>query len=100
FTCDGSLSRPPRLEAWTRAMRIAFEALSGRRYEPVGDATHYHTRAVLPYWSHSMNKLTAIGAHVFYDNGASGRLFLPTVLSFATGAPRTQRMLVDDGDQP
>ncbi len=66
FTCDGSLARRPTLYAWARARRIAAEALSGEVYGPVGNATHYHTTAILPYWAHSLTRAAVVGAHVFY----------------------------------
>ena len=69
FTCDGSLSRRPQPAAWDRALRIASDALEGRNPAPVGDATHYHTTAIRPYWAPSLTKVGTIGAHVFYTSG-------------------------------
>jgi len=73
FTCDGSLARQPSAIFWTRASRIAREALAGAVYAPVGLATHYHTLAVHPYWADSLEQVTVIGAHQFYRwPGAAG----------------------------
>lgn len=72
FTCDGSLMRVPSLTGWRRARRIAADALNGRVFAPVGLATHYHTRQVVPYWSATLLKSAVIGAHIFYRLG--GRL--------------------------
>ena len=66
FTCDGSLGRQPSAYAWARARRIAAEAIGGEVYGPVGNATHYHTTAILPYWAHSLTRAAVVGAHVFY----------------------------------
>jgi hypothetical protein len=66
FACDGSLAIPPLGAAWLRARRIASAALAGDVYAPVGNATHYHTQAVLPVWSQTMVKAAVIGAHIFY----------------------------------
>jgi hypothetical protein len=66
FTCDGSLALPPRGAGWDRARRIAAESLAGKVYAPVGHATHYHTRQVLPYWASNLLKSAVIGAHIFY----------------------------------
>ena len=66
FTCDGSLARRPAADGWARARRIAAEALDGRGYSPIGNATHYHTKAVNPYWSGSLARLGSLGAHIFY----------------------------------
>jgi hypothetical protein len=66
FTCDGSLNRARQPNAWSRAARIAADALSGYVYPTVGVATHYHTTAIHPWWADSMAKAVTIGAHIFY----------------------------------
>jgi spore germination cell wall hydrolase CwlJ-like protein len=66
FTCDGALARTPGQAAWERAREIARGALAGKVYKPVGHATHYHTDWVVPYWSDSLDKITAVGTHLFF----------------------------------
>lgn len=66
FTCDGSLARTPSRAGWDRAKGIAFAALAGYVEPSVGTATHYHTVWVVPYWAWSLDKITAVGAHIFY----------------------------------
>ena len=66
FTCDGSLRIPPRPGPWEHARRIAAEALAGAVFAPVGNATHYHTLAVHPYWASYLRKSAIVGAHIFY----------------------------------
>ncbi len=66
FTCDGSLGRRPSQAGWRQASRIAERALGGYVQKDVGEATHYHTIWVVPYWRASVVKLTQISAHVFY----------------------------------
>jgi hypothetical protein len=66
FTCDGSLSRGPDADGWSRAWKVAKDALSGYVYAPVGWATHYHADYVLPTWASSMAKNAIVGAHLFY----------------------------------
>lgn len=66
FTCDGSLRRAPMASYWARARKVAWAALSGHVYAPVGWATHYHTNYVVPYWSSSLTKAAVIGTHIFY----------------------------------
>lgn len=66
FTCDGSLARQPIPSIWSRARKIAMEALSGHVFAPVGHATHYHADYVLPYWADSLAKQVQIGHHIFY----------------------------------
>ena len=66
FSCDGSMTRWSDLRSWTRARRIAEQALSGHVYAPVGLATFYHTLAVRPGWAASKQAVAVIGAHIFY----------------------------------
>ena len=74
FTCDGALARVPSRFAWDRARGVAQAALAGAVYTPVGLATHYHTIQIHPYWADSLNRVTTIGAHIFYSwRGAAGR---------------------------
>lgn len=73
FTCDGSLGRRPSQAGWSHAQKIAERALDGYVLKKVGEATHYHTQWVVPYWQPTLVKLTQIGAHLFYRwMGASG----------------------------
>ena len=66
FTCDGALSQGPVTWAWDRARRVAERALAGHVSVAVGTATHYHADYVRPWWAPTLNKLTQIGAHIFY----------------------------------
>ena len=67
FTCDGSLDRwHPTADQWTRATRIATDALAGAVYRPVGYSTHYHTSWVVPYWQSSLDKVVAVHDHLFF----------------------------------
>ncbi len=66
FTCDGALAQPPVAWAWNRARLVAERALAGHVSARVGTATHYHADYVHPWWAPTLNKLTQIGAHIFY----------------------------------
>lgn len=67
FSCDGALVRHKWSdEAWARARAQAAAALAGKVYAAVGHATHYHTDWVVPYWSASLDKVTAVGTHLFF----------------------------------
>lgn len=66
FTCDGALAHAYPEPFWERARRVADAALSGSVYRPVGQATHYHTDWVVPYWSSSLDKIVAIHTHLFF----------------------------------
>jgi spore germination cell wall hydrolase CwlJ-like protein len=66
FTCDGSLNRRAKGEAWARSKAIASEVMMGFARPMTHRATHYHTTEIEPYWSSSLVETTRIGAHVFY----------------------------------
>lgn len=66
FTCDGALSRTPSPAAWQRARDLAERMLGGAIDPRVGLATHYHTDWVVPYWSASLDKITAVDTHLFF----------------------------------
>lgn len=66
FTCDGALAQAPVGWAWNRARLVAERALAGHVSARVGTATHYHADYVHPWWAPTLNKLTQIGAHIFY----------------------------------
>jgi len=66
FTCDGALAQPPVGWAWDRARKVAERALAGYVAAGVGTATHYHADYVHPWWAPTLNKLTQVGAHIFY----------------------------------
>lgn len=67
FTCDGSLRRKPRGESWDRSVEVAAYAMMGLQDETMtGDATHYHTDYVSPYWRSSLIHTETIGTHIFY----------------------------------
>lgn len=66
FTCDGALTRKPLPAAWIRARQIARSALTGKVFRPVGFATHYHTREVVPDWRTRLDKITIVGTQIFY----------------------------------
>jgi hypothetical protein len=74
FTCDGSMASVPMASEWRRARAIAWAALNGTVYRPVGQATHYHANYVLPYWASSLVKTHVEGPHIFYRwSGSWGR---------------------------
>ena len=66
FTCDGALARVARPEAWIRAQAVALAALTGTVDREVGFATHYHTDWVVPSWSGTLDKIGAVGTHLFF----------------------------------
>ena len=66
FTCDGALARRYDDAAWDAARKLASRMIGGEVDHRVGWATHYHTDWVYPYWSPSLDKLSAIRTHLFF----------------------------------
>lgn len=66
FACDGALARIPVPAVWERSLREAREALAGQVETSVGMATHYHADYVYPAWAPRLEKVAAIGQHLFY----------------------------------
>ena len=66
FTCDGSMAFRRDPASWAHARDIATAALSGQVYAPIGSATFYHADYVLPWWASSMQRVVAVGTHIFY----------------------------------
>ncbi|MFM5923238.1 MAG: cell wall hydrolase [Novosphingobium sp.] len=66
FTCDGSLVREYDPAAWSAARLRAQQALAGYVYAPVGNATHYHTDWVYPWWSGKLEKIAQVETHLFF----------------------------------
>lgn len=66
FTCDGSLARSYSDALWRTARQRANDALGGYVHAPVGTATHYHADYVYPAWSGELDKIAAVGPHLFF----------------------------------
>lgn len=45
---------------------VASDAMAGRLHDITNGATYYHAKSVTPYWVKAVNKVGAIGAHIFY----------------------------------
>jgi len=66
YSCDGTRDVMRDREASDIAGRIARLMLDGAPRSLTYGATHFHTRAVNPSWSHRFEKTASIGAHLFY----------------------------------
>ena len=66
FTCDGALARRYPQPQRDSARQRAEQALGGAVFGPVGNATHYHTDWVYPWWSPALVKLAQVETHLFY----------------------------------
>lgn len=50
--------------AFRTALAVAVAAMGGA--DPTGGANHYHADSVVPKWASAMQKVGAIGNHIFY----------------------------------
>ena len=66
FTCDGSLSRRYSDGYWAISRKRAAEMLGGSVFGRVGNATHYHTDWVYPWWSDKLDKVAQVDTHLFF----------------------------------
>lgn len=48
------------------SLRIARRAVAGTLADTAFGATHYHTKAVSPFWSKGVDPVAVIGSHIFY----------------------------------
>jgi hypothetical protein len=108
FACDGAMARLPNAAIWGRARKIAVDALAGHVFAPVGLSTYYHTLAVSPPWSASLQPVAVIGAHIFYrwkgmageptafthhyarlevQSGPAARAMIPSMIPIAIAPP-------------
>jgi spore germination cell wall hydrolase CwlJ-like protein len=72
FACDGRSDMGRERTAWNRSIKLAedafYEFQRGERPGVVPNSVlFYHTTAVAPKWSHTFNRVAAIGSHVFYS---------------------------------
>lgn len=65
FTCDGSLARRYGPGSWEAARSRAEQALKGQVFAAVGNATHYHTDWVFPWWTPLLHKIAQVDTHLF-----------------------------------
>lgn len=66
YNCDGARDVMRDSAASDVAGRIARLMLDGAPRNLTYGATHFHTRAVNPSWSHRFERTASIGAHMFY----------------------------------
>lgn len=67
YACNGLPDKPKPGRHWTKAQRVATQAMSGKRsIYAVKGATHYHADYVDPGWKKTMKVVKKIGRHIFY----------------------------------
>lgn len=76
FTCDGSLRRKVPDRLFQAARPIAEAALNGALPDRVGEALFYHAHYVSPRWAPRLDRITRIGAHIFYASPDLARQML------------------------
>lgn len=54
-------------EDWRDIVALSEGIVSGTVALPESGATHFHTRAVNPYWADDFHHTATVGAHVFYS---------------------------------
>lgn len=65
--CDGKADVPTNSEAWERSRRYAHQFFYYGLYKGITEgSTHYHANYVKPYWAPTLDRVTRIGAHIFY----------------------------------
>ena len=69
WTCDPQKSSWDNV-SYRRALAVAHDVYYGKAKDIVKGATHYHTKAIKPYWSRSKQfvRLDKIGSHVYYKS--------------------------------
>lgn len=67
WTHDGKSDRPKDKRALKQALEIARDAHMGGLPDLIGQATHYHSTKVLPYWAKDKRPIAVIGSHKFYE---------------------------------
>lgn len=53
-------------DAFKLAQSLAWLAIDGSLADITNGATHYHTRAITPYWARGEKPCAEIGNHIFY----------------------------------
>lgn len=72
FTCDGALRRRLLPRTLTAARAVADAVLSGEAPRRVPGALNYHADYVHPYWAPTLDRVTKLGAHIFYRPQTGG----------------------------
>ncbi|WP_281841224.1 cell wall hydrolase [Sinisalibacter aestuarii] len=66
FTCDGHPEDIRDQRAWERVGKVARTMLDGAPRTLTDGALFYHTHAVAPRWSKTLDRTASIGVHHFY----------------------------------
>jgi spore germination cell wall hydrolase CwlJ-like protein len=90
FTCDGSMRRrTPSSSFFDTARPIAEAAFDGTLPDRVGKALFYHANYVMPRWAPLLDRVTQIGAHIFYQRPGGPPDSRPDMPAMAMARPVT-----------
>ena len=65
--CDGKSDTPHDDTVWEKSRKFARDMYVHGEYRGITEgATHYHANYAKPFWSKKLNRITRIGAHIFY----------------------------------
>ena len=63
---NGLVAQPVRVAYTAKVMKVVAMVVAGRLKDNTKKATHYHTKAVKPYWAKHKTRTVVIGFHIFY----------------------------------
>lgn len=66
YTCDGKADVVNEPAAFALVAKVAKIMIDGAERPLTGGATHYHTKAVNPFWARKFPRTATIGFHHFY----------------------------------
>jgi len=66
YYCDGEPEVVEEPRAWSKVAKVARIMLDQDNRDLTEGATHYHTKAVKPYWAKVFPRVATIGYHYFY----------------------------------
>ena len=65
--CDGKKDDPQDEDSWMEAQLIAHNIIEHGKFRGITEgATHYHATYVNPSWTHTLQQVGRLGAHIFY----------------------------------
>ncbi|VAW94157.1 hypothetical protein MNBD_GAMMA22-2165 [hydrothermal vent metagenome] len=67
WTTDGKSDTPRNLKEWYQCLLIAQAWKNNKLKNNIGNATHYHSVTVKPWWRKKYQQVAAIGRHIFYE---------------------------------
>jgi spore germination cell wall hydrolase CwlJ-like protein len=66
WTTDGKSDTPRNVKEWYQSLVIAQAWQNNKLRNTIGNATHYHSVTVKPWWRKKYKHVASIGRHIFY----------------------------------